>query len=284
MVSIVIDEEFRSLLPTLDQRTYGALEENIIQNGCRDAIVLWNGTILIDGHNRYEICVKHDIPFRTVNREFSSREEVLIWIVSNQVARRNLTPVQLSHYRGVHYLADKKLVKNSVGRNQHNVAGEVFHQNDGKPKIRSTAVRLAGQYKVSSATIERDAKVATAIGAIGEASPTAKQKILGGEVNIDKRVLAELSLWEKEDIIELAASIENGTYEKGKYVHHAPVCDCDSAEPLLGSGDSLGRFFTGLMDNVLSMFRKCSGNGNASVLKSALRSFINSLEALYNSL
>jgi len=284
MVSIVIDEEFRGLLPTLDQRTYEALEENIIQNGCRDAIVLWNGTILIDGHNRYEICVKNDIPFRTVNREFSTREDVLIWIVSNQVARRNLTPVQLSHYRGVHYLADKKLVKNTGGHNQYNVAGEVFHQNDGKPKIRSTAVRLAGQYRVSSATIERDAKVASAIGAIGEASPAARQKILGGEVSIDKKVLEELSLWEKEDIIELAASIENGTYEKGRHAHLISAYDADSVESSSGSGDSLGRFFTGLMDNVLSMFRKCSGNGNESVLKSALRSFINSLEALYNSL
>jgi hypothetical protein len=54
---IIIDEEFKSLLPELDPITYSALEENIIQNGCRDAIVLWRG-ILIDGHNRYRICQK----------------------------------------------------------------------------------------------------------------------------------------------------------------------------------------------------------------------------------
>jgi len=104
--NITIDEEFKSLLPELDQRTYLTLEENLIQNGCRDAIVLWNG-ILIDGHNRYAICLKHDIPFGTADKEFRSREEVLIWIISIQVFRRNLSQIHLSHYCGLHYKAVK---------------------------------------------------------------------------------------------------------------------------------------------------------------------------------
>ena len=91
MREIIIDEVFKSLLPVLDDETYALLEENLLQNGCRDSLVLWND-ILIDGHNRYELCVKHEIMFNTINREFESREEAMIWIVSNQVSRRNLTP------------------------------------------------------------------------------------------------------------------------------------------------------------------------------------------------
>ena len=53
MEKIIIDEEFRDLLPALDEEIYKALEENLLQNGCRDAVVLWDG-ILIDGHNLYE--------------------------------------------------------------------------------------------------------------------------------------------------------------------------------------------------------------------------------------
>ena len=135
MQSIIIDEEFRSLLPVLDQSIYESLEENLITNGCRDAIILWNG-ILIDGHNRYEICTKNDIPFNTVNKDFSSREEALIWIISNQVSRRNLTQIQLSHYRGLHYLANKKIVKNEGWKNQYS---EVNRQNGGKAQDHSTA-------------------------------------------------------------------------------------------------------------------------------------------------
>jgi hypothetical protein len=74
---IIIDEEFKSLLPELDKETYSALEENILQHGCRDVIILWDG-ILIDGHNRYQICLQHDIPFSTIEMEFESRETVII--------------------------------------------------------------------------------------------------------------------------------------------------------------------------------------------------------------
>jgi hypothetical protein len=46
-------------------------------DGCRDPLVLWNG-ILIDGYNRYKICTENNIPFKTIDKEFASREEVLI--------------------------------------------------------------------------------------------------------------------------------------------------------------------------------------------------------------
>jgi hypothetical protein len=106
MQTITIDEEFRSLLPTLDKETYAALEDNLITNGCRDALIIWND-ILIDGYNRYENCSRLRIPYNIVSMDFDSREEVLIWIISNQVSRRNLTQMQLSFYRGLHYEADK---------------------------------------------------------------------------------------------------------------------------------------------------------------------------------
>ena len=183
---IIIDAEFKSLLPALDKETHRLLEENLKEQGCRDALVLWNG-ILIDGYNRYEICMKHDITFNTIDKEFGSREEVLIWIISNQVSRRNLTQIQLSHYRGLHYRADKKIITNSGGKNQYS---EVDYHNDNQPrKIKTTAKRLAEQYNVSPITIIRDAKVAEAIDAIGEVSHEAKMKILSSEAIIDKKEL-----------------------------------------------------------------------------------------------
>lgn len=207
MKNIIIDQEFKSFLPSLDRYTYEALEANILEYGCRDSLVLW-GDILIDGHNRYEICMKHNIPFDTVNVAFDSREDVLIWIISTQIARRNLTPLQLSHFRGVHYRADKK-IKGSYMRR----TGDAF---TGKNDIfqSSTASRLSAQYHVSPKTIKRDAKIADAIDAIGEVSIAAKQMILTGEINIDKNVLAELLYAPREEIEALAADIENGKYDK----------------------------------------------------------------------
>ena len=90
---IVIDSEFAALIPPLTDDELKRLEQSIIAEGCRDALVLW-GNILIDGHNRYKICMKHNIEFRTIQREFKDRDEVLLWIMQNQLSRRNLSDFQ----------------------------------------------------------------------------------------------------------------------------------------------------------------------------------------------
>jgi len=84
-----IDKEFKSLIPTLTAEEYQGLEQSIIVEGCRDALVTWQDT-LIDGHNRYEICSKNSIPFKTIEKVFDSRDDVMLWIIDNQLSRRNL--------------------------------------------------------------------------------------------------------------------------------------------------------------------------------------------------
>jgi N6-adenosine-specific RNA methylase IME4 len=88
-----IDLEFRRLIPPLQPDERLQLTENLKANGCRDPLVTWHG-ILIDGHNRYDICTEHRIRFRTVEIALASREYVLLWIEENQLGRRNLTDDQ----------------------------------------------------------------------------------------------------------------------------------------------------------------------------------------------
>ena len=88
-VNIIIDKEFKALIPPLTDEEYNGLEESILNDGCRDALVLW-GNILIDGHNRYEICKKHNIQFKTERKELADRDDAKIWIIKNQFGRRNL--------------------------------------------------------------------------------------------------------------------------------------------------------------------------------------------------
>lgn len=96
-MEIVIDPEFRDLIPPLPYEEFTELEQAIINDGCRDALVVWFNDetlrpVLIDGHHRYQICKKHDVRFETVEKEFDSREDVKIWMIRNQFGRRNLTP------------------------------------------------------------------------------------------------------------------------------------------------------------------------------------------------
>lgn len=89
-----IDSEFKNLIPELAVGEYQKLEASIIKEGCRDALVVWNDTLL-DGHNRYEICNEHSIPFKTTAIELDGRATAKEWILRNQLGRRNLTPYML---------------------------------------------------------------------------------------------------------------------------------------------------------------------------------------------
>lgn len=89
---MIIDPEFKALIPPLAPEEIAQLEANILRDGCRDPLVTWNG-ILIDGHNRHAICTKHNIEFCTVEMEFEKRDAVEIWIIENQTGRRNLAVI-----------------------------------------------------------------------------------------------------------------------------------------------------------------------------------------------
>jgi len=276
MPEITIDKDFMYLLPSLDETTFALLEENILQNGCQHPIVLWNG-IIIDGHNRYEICTKHDLPYETVNKEFDSRDDVIIWIISTQISRRNLTPLLLSYFRGLHYNAEKRV---QGGINQYTSKVENRH-NDGFPK--STAKQLADHYKISSRTIERDAKVADALVAIGKVSPETKRDILSGNATISRKDLREL-VSESEDVItEVATKIKDGTFKKESHDATMPGITSTPTDAI-GESKTLESAFTKLVNGFITEFQSFSLQYKTDDIKTMLRAHINELEKLYSAL
>jgi len=86
----IIDSELRGLIPPLLPEERALLEHNILKaRKCHDAIILW-GELIVDGHNRFEICMEHGVPFEVKEVEFASREAAKVWILENQLGRRNL--------------------------------------------------------------------------------------------------------------------------------------------------------------------------------------------------
>jgi ParB-like chromosome segregation protein Spo0J len=88
-MNLKIDPEFKAICRKLTQDEYNGLEADIKEFGCNDPILLWDG-VIIDGHNRYEICQKHGIDFRTLSLHFDSRADALLYMIDHQLARRNL--------------------------------------------------------------------------------------------------------------------------------------------------------------------------------------------------
>jgi len=91
--TVRIDPEFQALIPPLSDDERRQLEENIKADGCRDPLVTWKG-VLLDGHNRHEICERLGIPYETAELEFTDHASAKVWIIRNQFGRRNLAPFQ----------------------------------------------------------------------------------------------------------------------------------------------------------------------------------------------
>lgn len=87
---IKIDNEFQNLIPEIAKEEFERLKENIKQEGIREPLIIWDN-ILIDGHNRFKISKELKIDFKTKEKKFKDRQEVLLWIINNQLARRNLS-------------------------------------------------------------------------------------------------------------------------------------------------------------------------------------------------
>ena len=87
--------------------------------------------------------------YETIPMNFDSRDEVIDWMINNQLGRRNLSKETMSYLRGLQFRREKK----KVGENQFTI--ERLRQND-VPIV--TSHKLAEQHNVSPRTIERDAE------------------------------------------------------------------------------------------------------------------------------
>lgn len=168
MTDIIIDPDFRKYIPALSVEELAQLEANLVEDGCRDPLTLW-GRVIIDGHNRFDICTRLGIPFQTVQKQFPTREAALDWMDCHQLGRRNLTPDARKLLLGRRYNRLKadpaaNLVQNAPsGQNDH--SGE------------KTADTLAKEHGVSEATVRRAAKFAQEI----EADPELQAAIEAGK-------------------------------------------------------------------------------------------------------
>jgi len=87
-----IDPEFQALIPPLSAEEYAQLEADIVKEGrCRDTIKIWDN-LIIDGHHRWEIALKHKLNYQLEDMWFlQDREEAILWIINNQLGRRNIS-------------------------------------------------------------------------------------------------------------------------------------------------------------------------------------------------
>ncbi len=175
--NITILEKFKQFMVPLSTEEFVQLEENILREGCKDPLVVWSRKderVLLDGHNRYAICTKHQLPFQIEELSFKSEDQATQWMINHQLGRRNLTPDQMSYYRGLKYL---RLKQKRGGYDK--VISEGLNK--------STAEILAEEFKVGPATIRRDANYAAGVEIVGRSNASLRQDLLQGKTKIKKK-------------------------------------------------------------------------------------------------
>jgi hypothetical protein len=174
-LNITINDELRSFVDPLSPIEQAALERSLLAEGCRDALVLWRDT-LIDGHNRYDLCQKHGIPFRTVhNNTFESIEDVMLWMIDNHLARRSVSDFQ----RGVLALKKKEIVSARVAERPADEAADADAAPDAGSPPWNTREDVARAARVSSNTISQIERIQKA------ATPELREAVRTGTISIN---------------------------------------------------------------------------------------------------
>ena len=187
-----IHPELAALVPPLlpDERLL--LEESLEIDGCRESLLVADidgEGCLLDGHTRREICESRGIPYEVrLVPNVKSMDDAQIWVLRNQVGRRNVGPDAMSYLRGKLYAALKK-----QGARTDLVTS-------GQTGQKSAAEEVATRYKVSERTARRNATYAANLDRL----PTElRQAFFGRQIaGLTRGDISKLA--EQEDIQALA--------------------------------------------------------------------------------
>ncbi|MEA5462035.1 hypothetical protein VB796_23390 [Arcicella sp. LKC2W] len=236
--NITVLDELKNLIPPLSDEEFEQLESNIKKHGCQTPIQLWQASkkelglpytevddlvyVLIDGHNRHKICTANNLAFEVYMLSFQTLKEAKDYMINLQLGRRNLSPSQISYFRGLRYNNEKTDKTNNLktispkghfdpsGENLQidGNLSEQIEQNSPKgqndPSGVSTAERLGNEYKVSAKTIKRDAEFAKGLDKL---DVELRNDILTGREKVDKGIIQKIA--KNDSLVEPISSLES---------------------------------------------------------------------------
>lgn len=186
-MEITIDREFQNLIPAMSEEERKQLEENIVEfRGARDPLTVWlrdDDYVLLDGHNRYEICKRLGLPFdvEQLRGEIPDRDAAMDWIDRNQLGRRNLSKQDYKLLLGRRYNRAKK----SEGAPKGNANAATKQPGQNAP-VERTSEKLAREHGVDEKTVRRAGKFQAAAEKLGIEKEIASGKVKATEAEVVK--------------------------------------------------------------------------------------------------
>jgi hypothetical protein len=214
-MDIVVNEELKAYIDPLTPDEYEALERSLLAEGCRDALVLW-GNILVDGHNRYGICRKHDLPFQTVqNTCFQSMDDVHLWMIEQHLGRRSVSDFQ----RGVLALRKREILAERRARAKD---------------VQETAPIIEEVVQPVNAIKETAAAPAAV-----ETPPLPSRQAIAREARLSNNQVVMIEKIQKQAAPEVVAAVKSGTLSINAAAAVAMLPEDEQRAAAMAGGDEL---------------------------------------------
>lgn len=183
MKELKTNPELRDFIPALSGEEKKQLEDSLLKYGYKGApIYTWHNYI-VDGHNRYELCKKHNIDYPIEELDLGDDAtiiDVMEWMINTQLGRRNLPPAQrlavMSKFKKKVQEQAKEKYETTVGRPSKENRSPNGEQLNTKIHTDKELAKIAG---VGTGTVARFNKV------MNSDDEELKKKVLANEVSIN---------------------------------------------------------------------------------------------------
>lgn len=196
-LKIKIDPEFKGFMRSTGEGKHDGLKEDIKRDGCRDPLVVWKGNrILLDGHHRLAICeelyAEHSedrFKPKITEVELPDKTSAKIWMVKNQLIRRNLDESQRAMLA---VLLEKLYAKQAKDRQG---ARTDLDPNLDQSEFGRSAEKAAKDMGVSHQSVAYAKKVAE------NGIPELKQMVNAGELAVSTAAKVAVLALEKQEAV-----------------------------------------------------------------------------------
>lgn len=238
-MKLQIREDFKKLIPPLSNEEYRQLESNILADGIRDPLVLW-GDILVDGHNRYEIAEKNGIPFTTVSKDFEDENDAVLWILRNQLGRRNLNDFQRVELARMCEDAVKEKARQRQESTQFGGSGKIsLTAGQARDELGAIAGVSGKTYEHAAAVIDKAPESVKAAARNNEISINAAYEVTRLPFDAQREISDRIEQGESaKDVVSDVKNKPHVSYNSGNNEWYTPKEFIDAAAAAMGSIDT----------------------------------------------
>lgn len=196
-----ISREFQMLSIPMTAEQQTEMESSLMQEGCREPIITWNGFI-IDGHKRYCFCMDEGIEFSCEEKIFSSTEEAISWLCRKRLPLYEKRTAPYRYLVGKLYEAQKEITRKIRKKPKD-------QRDESQSDCGWVSFRVAEELQLHRATVEQYGKYAECLDQIAEKSRECFDAILRQDIKPVRHQIKEYASFSERKLRELCRTLPN---------------------------------------------------------------------------